>query len=178
MSVLSIGIDPSLTACGWSDGEMHTIIATSSQDSLRERCRQIYVRLIRLTEERRLDDQRVIWCIEAPLLISHNDGAMTNLFDRGYLSSNMDDAAEAVDAEVLTVPIATLRKFLGKGMIPKAEVPLRVYKRWGVEFQGDRGVDKCFAFLLHKYGLAVDAGEIEHVPQAKRGAKRAKASAA
>lgn len=101
-----------------------------------------------------------------------------HLYEVGWIMARLYSMADEQGIPVIEVPNSTLKKWaFGKGNLDKAHVALAVYKRWGVEFTNDRGVDQAHAFMLHKYGCAVAAGEITHEPSAKRGSgKGAKAA--
>jgi len=107
--------------------------------------------------------------VEAPML-SSTAGA-GHLYELGWLMAMLYfRLSRAGVAPIVEVETAKLRKMIGlAGNAPKTLIPLTVYKRFGVEFDRDPGADKAFAYLLHRYGLAVAAGEIGHVAAPPRG---------
>lgn len=75
-----------------------------------------------------------------------------------------------VPVEFVYVAPSKLRKALvGNGAMPKDQMKLEVFKRYGMEFENDKGSDRLFAWLCYKYGRGMSAGTIEHVPSARRG---------
>ena len=165
--MISIGIDPSLTNCGISDGVTHKIIQTSPNDSvnpvqdLSDRCSKIASSVARFIGER---ENVGIVVIEAPMV---GPGA-NHLYEVGWLMSSI--YSYLPKNGVIEIAPSSLKKFAtGKGNTPKGEMPLRIFKKWGVEFDKDLGQDKLFAYCLHRYGLAILSGEIVHVPSARRG---------
>ena len=170
-----IGIDPSISATGVSDGENHKTICTEAGRSLLERCQEITQRVSDFTYE--TPTLRETFVVESPLLRSIGHGG-SHLYEIGWLMAHLYALAEKQSIVVLEISNSSLKKWaFGKGNLDKAHVALAVYKRWGVEFANDRGVDQAHAFMLHKYGCAVVAGEIAHQAPAERGSgKRAKAT--
>lgn len=181
MTPLVIGIDPSFTACGLSDGISHATVAAPPAEigeeraaATRRRSNALVAEVIAWTvlraNDAHSDGGQVAVYIEAPMLGAAD---ANHLYELGWLMAKLDVRLRAIGIRrIVEVPAATLRKFIGlKGNAGKIEVPVRVLKRFGVEFDGDRGADKAFAYLLHRYGLAVESGEIEHVPTLARGQK-------
>jgi hypothetical protein len=186
-----IGIDPSFTATGISNGTEHmTFPAPKAAENeeraaaTRRRCAALADALTSWIIVHAPTDVRALHIfIEAPML--HADAG--NPYDMGWLMCMLDARLRAVGVtQIVEVPSATLRKFIGlPGNAAKIEVPVRLLRRFGVEFAGDRGADKAFAYLLHRYGSAVVRGEVVHVPTlalargkgaAKKRAARAKAA--
>lgn len=195
MKPLVIGIDPSFTSCGVSDGNRHIRIKTFPRDdqnaieNLRRRSLFIATSIVQFIDGRAAadGDELVHIYIEAPMLSAHGNGA-NHLFEMGWL---MNDLYHIVPTDVVgrvekieQIPTSTLRKWaLGKGNVKKDEMKLKVFRKFGIEFVDDPGADKLFAYLLHRYGAAVAAGEIEAAVPARRGkgahalaAQRARAS--
>lgn len=172
-----IGIDPSFTACGISDGERHEIISTkpgngSHLDELRRRCDEIVNGIVAFIGNRVSPHIYV----EAPMMSVPAHGG-NHLFDLGWL---MNDILHVVPCEVRggatfsLVPILAVKKFAsGKGNTKKDDMKLAVYKKWGVEFAKDPGADKLHAFVLHKIGEAALSGEYEIAPIRRRGKGKA-----
>jgi hypothetical protein len=170
-----IGVDPSFTACGISDGDRHEIIKTvpndaqNAVDNLRRRSIEICNGIIDF-----IGDRCVHLFVEAPMLTAHGNGAH-HLYELGWL---MNDLHHIVPSEadghvlgIVEVPSATLRRWCtGNGNTAKAEMKLKAFKRFGVEFERDPGCDKLFAYLLARYGRALLMGEITHEAPKRRGA--------
>jgi Holliday junction resolvasome RuvABC endonuclease subunit len=170
--VIVIGMDPSLTGFGVSDGLRTEVYRTPANQSLRERCNNLG-RLISLflQDVMRLefDVERLI-VIEAPSFNAKS--ATTNLYDRGYLRSAIDAVADDLKFRVVEIAPTTLKKFVcGKGNASKMEVPVHVLKKWAQLFERDPGANKAEAYALYRYGLAFRAGEVQLVVAKKRGAK-------
>jgi 5-methylcytosine-specific restriction endonuclease McrA len=166
--VTIIGLDPSLTSFGISDGVRHETIKTTPDRSLRERVDEIQFRLYQFVHSVYLP-KRTAFVIEAPMLSPDGAG---HLYEVGQIMRAIDQVAYAMlgDVDVMTVPNGTLLKWAtGKGNTPKAELAKVIFKLWGTDIPEDRGLDKLFAYMLHRYGKAVVAGEHVHVPAQKRG---------
>lgn len=164
-----IGIDPSLTGFGVSDGERHEVFSSSVSDSLRDRTTKLGARVVDFSPA--YDD--ALWVVEAPSF-----GSVGHLYEVGWLMCEIYRAAVLVGAKIIEVSPSTLKKFAtGKGNTKKDEMKLKVFRKWGIEFEKDPGSDKLFAYCLWRYGMAVVAGEIVHTPSAPRGAKRKKVAA-
>ena len=183
-NVMVVGIDPSLTGLGISAGQFLTGLGISKGQvtevfrtsaslnyTLRERCSLLAFRIdLFLTRHLRRDVPRLV-AIEAPAFYASS--GKTNLYDRGYLRCSLDSVFYNHNCLVIDVAPTTLRKFVcGRGNAPKMEVPVKVLKRWGVDFEDDAGANKAEAYALYQYGAAVIKGEIEYVPPLQRGKKR------
>lgn len=147
-----IGIDPSFTGCGISDGTRYAIIKTKPGVIIK-RCREIEIEMQRFIGAEKVD----IIVVEAPAFSPNRAKfGITNLFERGYLYRGIDQLADMLGARVISVEPTVLKKFVcGKGNAGKIEVPLAVYKRWGIEFGHDPGGDMAHAFALVKYGESI-----------------------
>jgi hypothetical protein len=172
-----IGIDPSFTGFAMSDGITHDVLSTPADWTLRARCEKLFVRMCQFTRDRSIETggtRAVWWIVEGPIFAANAQA--TNLHDRGYLSCTIDDAAEAAEvSRIIVVQPSTLKKFTtGKGNGDKVAMALAALKKWKIEFPDDTKGNKVDAYALHRYGLAVASGEIEHVDSAKRGAGRRK----
>lgn len=171
-----LGIDPSLTATGLSDGFRHEIIGTTpivahtpTQGTM-QRCDRIAEFAFAFMGVDSTDGHLVV--IEAPMV----GPSANHLYEVGILMSALYRILLPV-AEIIEVPPSTLKKFAtGKGNTPKDQMALKVYKRWGIEFVNDRGADKLHAFCLYKYGVAVQSGEIAHTVSERRGCGGRKAA--
>jgi hypothetical protein len=178
-----IGFDPSLTSYGVSDGKRHIRIRTTPEDGdTYARVRMIFAQIMPFLEAHELEpdaeideSDRLVFVVEGPSFGSAAAGA---LWDAGYLMARLDILARQFGAEIYVVPPATLKKYVtGKGNTPKVEMALRVFRKWGIEFPDDPGADKLHAYCLHRYGLALRAGEIEAaVPKARGKGKDSTAS--
>lgn len=171
--MIVIGIDPSYTNCGLSDGVAHSIVQTKPDDAdtvgnVRRRSREIVAGVAKF-----IGGRSCHLFIEAPMVSAR--GAM-HLYELGWLMNDLHTLLPVTRAgqgivAIHQVPIATLRKWVtGKGNAPKDVMKLRVFQRFGIEFEKDPGCDKLFAYVLARYGQAVLAGEIEEVATKRRGA--------
>lgn len=174
MSIVAIGIDPSLTSTGVSDGEQHILVKTSPapgadpMEDLLDRSWAIAEGVVAF-----IGTRTVHLFIEAPMLAAHGGGAHT-LFETGWLMHDLycgvDGMCEGDVVAFTQVPRATLCKWaVGKGNIAKADMKLAVFKKFGVEFDNDPGSDKLFAYILARYGQAVLAGDIAPHQSKRRG---------
>lgn len=186
-----IGIDPSLTGCGISDGERHIVISTKSELALAERSSQIMREIREFVESApmrfRGDDSAIV---NGEAVREHMPGPLrfyveamapgvmagkSNPFDRGWLECDLHRLAHFMGAKVTMVSPGTwLKHAAGRGNFPKEKLSLFCFKKYGIEIDDDRGDNKLEAFCIQRYGAAVVAGEIEHVEIAKRGAGRRK----
>jgi crossover junction endodeoxyribonuclease RuvC len=165
-----IGLDPSLSSFGVSDGSRHEAIRTPP-GAILERTDEIRRQLEAFVDAFQFSGSRELFVIEGPSYGSQATGGF--LWDAGYLMCRVELWARSRRADLVVVPPATLRKFVtGKGNTPKAEMPLRVFKKWGLEFDADPGCDKLMAYCLHRFGLAMLAGELVHEPPKPRGQGR------
>lgn len=177
-----VGIDPSFTACGLSDGTRHEIISTKPMENedalfaLRRRSKEIVDGILRFVGEGSYGVSPQFF-VEAPMLRAAGHGG-SHLYDLGWL---MNDLVRGIEYEYGSVPVLvptlTVKKFAsGKGNTKKDEMKLAVFKRWAVEFDRDPGCDRLHAFVLHKYGTAVIAGDVEPVTIRRRGKGQGKAA--
>jgi Holliday junction resolvasome RuvABC endonuclease subunit len=175
--VCVIGVDPSLTATGISDGVRHETIRTESCDTLQKRCSDLCASIMGFVFSVEREDREELLVIEAPMLRAIGHGG-SHLYEVGWIMAHLYLFADESEIRIIEISNASLKKWaFGKGNLDKAHVALACYKKWNVEFTGDRGVDQAHAYMLHKYGCAVVAGEIEHHAAAERGSgKRAKAT--
>lgn len=181
-----IGIDPSFRGCGVSDGKTHFVIATEKGgeeethgDDLKRRCREITQKLLHwVATEYNIateyhDAAHVVFYVEGPSFNSEKQGS--GLYGVGWQMASLHALADELGSRLVEVPPATLKKWAtGKGNTPKDAMKLAVYKRFGVEFENDLKCDKLFAFLLAKFGEAVESGVTTFAPSPKRGDKRRK----
>lgn len=181
--MIVIGIDPSLTNCGVSDGEHHEVIQTKPGPEdigmiadISRRCGEIVNGIAHFMNTHYAPGD-FAFCVEAPMLTALQGGA-DFLFEAGWLYNDLFAFLRQHNSSIYLVPTSTLRKWAtGKGNAPKDEMKLRAFKKFGVEMERDPGCDKLFAFLLSKFGQAIEAGEVEFVNPKRRGAgKRAKAA--
>ncbi len=165
--IVPIGLDPSFSNFGISDGIRSERISTSAKDSARDRATEIVHSVSVFIHEHQAKYETVILVIEGPIFFGSDASAV---WDAGYLMARLDQLAMINRVDVLVVNPTQLKKFVcGKGNAPKTEVALDILQRWNVRFTDDRGADKAHAFALHKYGLAYLDGSLEHVPAKKRG---------
>jgi hypothetical protein len=183
-----IGIDPSLTSTGVSDGVESIVLETSPKDEhsppvdiLRRVNLQIdHIRRFVYRSCNMIDLQRPTFYIEDVLKSmsmrvpvdangrAHAQVGVGHLFEMGFWFARFYE--EFDNAQIHLVSPSQLKGFVAsKGNYPKAKMPLAVYKRWGVEFDGDPGLDKLHAFCLVKLGEAVRDGQFEYVEPHRRG---------
>ena len=173
--MIAIGIDPSYTNCGVSDGLEHIVVQSKPEGddavgNIKRRSREIMTGIARFIGARSCHI-----FVEGPMVSAR--GAM-HLYELGWLMNDLHTLLPVTRAgqgivAIHQVPIATLRKWVtGKGNAPKDVMKLRVFQRWGIEFEKDPGCDKLFAYVLARYGQAVLAGEIQEVATNRRGAGR------
>lgn len=172
-----VGIDPSFTGCGVSDGTRHIIISTKPGPEDEHPVFHIRRRIREICEGVRdfIGDGADAIFIEAPMLATPAHGG-SHLYDLGFLMNDLLRLCECY-AEVTLVPILAVKKFAsGKGNTKKDEMKLAVYKRWAVEFEKDPGADKLHAFVLCKLGESVLRGEAAVAPIKRRGKGQRKAA--
>lgn len=179
-----IGIDPSLTSTGISCGEVTSRILSKPTEGgdallgLAERVDQIMADIdtwlldncpIRTTYD---------FFIEGPSY-GVTRGGGSHLLEMGFFYAKFIDRIAVLPNGFISVQPATLKKFIGgKGNLPKDEVPLRVFKKWKVEFENDAGKDMAHAFALYKLGMEVRSGNISLEPVQRRGSRRKAVTAA
>jgi Holliday junction resolvasome RuvABC endonuclease subunit len=158
-----VGLDASWTSFGISDGSVTKIIKVPIMSTREARASMIMGYVLEFARGADL------WVLEGPAF-----GAQAgSLWDMGYLAGRVEQLAQSTGHKLLIVNPLTLKKFItGKGNAPKITIPLAVYKKWGVEFDKDIGADKAHAYALHRYGLAVQSGEITHEDMGLHGSTR------
>ena len=162
-----LGLDPSMSSFGVSDGQRSIRIETPAGVPAAERAAIIIRELIGFVHNGTTSISNRVFFIEGPSFGNAMAGA---LWDAGYLMARIDLFARHCGALLYVVPPATLKKWAtGKGNTPKGDMALRLYKKWGVEFEDDPGRDKLFAYALYRYGVAVVSGEVEHAVPKLRG---------
>lgn len=160
--MIAIGFDPSLTSFGISDCTSHGAIRTTPDRDTLARVDDIMIEVAFFVAAR-----EAVWVYEGPSIGSAMAGA---LWDAGYLRARIDLLAREHGAVIYTVPPSTLKKFVtGKGNTPKADMALKVWKKWAIDFADDKGGDKLHAYCLARYGQALLAGEIVHEAPKPRG---------
>lgn len=166
-----IGIDPSLTSTGISDGKRSICIASVPvvcSDMIEGTRRRIRMQMHSIREFIFGDVPEAIY-LEGPML-NAGKANVGHLFEMGMWFDIFYNDFYGLCAISIVQP-TTLKKFMtGKGNSAKQSIPLFIYKKWGVEFTDDPGLDKAHAYGLHRYGLAVANGELEHIPVSRRGA--------
>lgn len=185
--MIVIGIDPSISCTGVSDGAHHAVVKTSpgpedvdAMDDLSRRSGEIIDGLAAFIDTHHRGED-VALSIEAPMLTALGGGS-NHLFEMGFLFHDLlfllPSEVHAHIFRTFRVPTSTVRKWaVGKGNIAKDDMKLKVFQKFGVEFDADPGADKLFAFLLAKFGAGVIAGEVEFTGGKRRGSgARAKAA--
>lgn len=178
-----LGIDPSLRGCGVSSAKEQIVIKTEPNDgtqaqNLLRRCQEIIARLVIFINQNYSPSDEILVVLEAPVLNAM--GGAHHPFECGWLYNDLYSRLPAMVDQKLTiieVPTSTLRKWaVGKGNMPKDQMKLEVFKRFGVEFELDPGSDKLFAYLLYKYGVGVLEKSVEHTPVPRRGKGKKRAA--
>ena len=179
-----IGIDPSFRGCGISNGERHLVVKTEPLDTdanqaaaIIRRRREILHELALFINAHPEEGDDIALYLEAPAFGQASQAS--HLYELGWLMHGLHCMLEHLTTgeivKVVEVSTTALRKWAtGKGNTPKDGMKLAVFKRFGVEFDQDPGCDKLFAFLLCRYGQAVEAGEIDFTVSKLRGQKRRK----
>jgi Holliday junction resolvasome RuvABC endonuclease subunit len=187
-----VGIDPSLTRtglCAFNTRsqllEVAVIESRPVDNATTSAVQQTYDRCLEIMGNidnwllRFPTDLAYEFLIEGPALAPHE---AHHLFEMGiwyatffYRFANevntITNFAHGVNT-ITIIPPSTLKKFLGKGNMSKNDVPMVVYKRWGVEFERDPGRDKAHAFALWKLGNELHDGNYAIEATKRRGAGR------
>ena len=151
-----IGVDPSFSGFGVSDGELTTSFAARGV-TLREKCGSLYASLATFLDL--VLGEPMLWLIEKPFIVAgkQNDRNPRHPFNMGYLMSHLDDLAESLDVEVLEIDHGKLKIFTtGTGAASKIDMATFAFEKWGKRFRND---NECDAFALYQYGCALQRGE-------------------
>jgi hypothetical protein len=181
------GLDPSFTKSGISNGKITELMITKPSndasalgDTIR-RAREIAVgtRLFMLRSK-----AKKLYC-EAPMV-----GPNANhLYEVGILMCIL--AGEIGLENIVLVTPSTLKKFMtGHGDAPSKHTQCQAPRKngslrplcvacgtkalHGIEFEGDKGLDKLHGWGLAEFGRLVEAGKLEHTQPARRGKGKAK----
>jgi hypothetical protein len=185
MSVVVIGIDPSLTKSGITDGTRHSLIVTYAGEPLFDRCSRIIHAIAEFVNVAAFSaiprTTKIVLAVEAPMLTSvpAKDGQRAglgagHLYEMGHIFRSLQLYARDLrlggwDVVYLEVPRPKVCAYVGKGNMAKTAMPLAIWRRWAVDFDHDPGADKAFAYAVYRYALAVIAGEVTFTPSAPRG---------
>jgi hypothetical protein len=175
-SELIIGIDPSMTSTGISDGVRHKLIKSvpgpADADSLRDN----YNRLTFIMHEIRKfvlevgGDERIVSIFIEEHMRSAHTANVAHLFEMGMYFTRLLQLTQSNLWTLTTVSIPVLKKYVsGKGNTPKAAMQLAAFKKWKVEFEDDRGLDKLHAYALYQLGWHVRFAGFELTATARRG---------
>jgi hypothetical protein len=182
-----IGIDPSLSSTGVSDGTRHISIKTkpdnadSQEVDLIRRCVYITHKIADfLNDGRHRPEDPITVVIEAPSL--NGKQGSSHLYEVGFLMSSLHRMFDGPNHTIIQVAPTSLRlAYADNGAAGKKHkdppdkpnhepcmdcVTKNVY---GMEFESDAGRDKRDAYALYKYGEAVVNRTIEHKPSKRRG---------
>ena len=110
--------------------------------------------------------------IEAPKLNSEH---ANHLYEVGWFMAKVYDWADSrqTPTQVREVSNGDVIKFmLGKGVGTKTQLAIKAYKLWRIEFDKDPKHDKLFSYLIYQYGSAIERGDNEYRPPARRGEGR------
>lgn len=176
------GADPSLRGFGVSSSKEQIVIKTEPSDletpsgNLLRRSQEIIAKLVIFINRNYSNDDEILMVIEAPVLNAM--GGAHHPYECGWLYCELYTRLPSMldqKLHIIEVPTSTLRKWaVGRGNMPKDQMKLEVYKKFGKEFELDPGADKLFAWLLYKYGVAVLEKSIQHTPIARRGLGKGK----
>ena len=140
-----IGLDPSLTGTGIvclnEDGEIlgQELIKTTVKDLIEDRLKYINMTFQTLVKQYLRDDLGIVY-IEGLALNAKGDSIM-QLAGLHYLL-RIYLLEESLVHKYDIIPPNTLKKFItGKGNAKKELMLLKVYKRWGVEFNDNNMAD-------------------------------------
>jgi hypothetical protein len=183
-----IGIDPSLTSTGISNGIDSAVIETQPGNDLsppRDILRRVNEQMATISSfwSATLNgaEEFVTFYIEDVLKSmsmrvpvdangrAHAQVGVGHLFEMGIWFARFYETFDNISDIRLVSPSQLKSYVASKGNYPKAKMPLAVYKRWNVEFEQDPGLDKLHAFCLVRLGTAVELGEFEYVEPHRRG---------
>lgn len=141
-----LGLDPSLTSLGWALYDDHELIYQSG--SIRsllkdaERLANIRARLQKIIETTKPG---------RAVIEGYAYGAINRAHDQGEVGGLVRLLCYDLHIPYEIVPPSTLKKWTtGKGNAKKDYMLLRVYKRWGVEFET---IDEADAYALARWGF-------------------------
>lgn len=175
-----IGIDPSLTCTGISNGEITATIRSIPIDDP-DAYGAMNIRIANIVHD--------IWAFTIAAM-GRREGLTTpepavlyvesiapgpnmgHLFEMGWYFATLYRQFACGPFSIHIVNPTTLKKYILKGNLKKSDVPLACYKRWGIEFDGDGGKDKAHAYALHRLGVEHQNGEYELVAPKRRGARK------
>lgn len=170
-----LGIDPSIRSTGVSNGKEHIIIKTEPSDletlygNLLRRTQEIVAKLVIYINKHYSPDDEILVVLEGAALSPGSN----HLFEMGWLYDELHTRLPAMldqKLHIIQVPPSSMKRWIsGKGNTPKEELPAIVKEKYGVEFELDKGHDKCDAFILYKMGVAILDGTYTHVPPPRRG---------
>jgi hypothetical protein len=184
-----VGLDPSFTSCGISDGSRHEIIHTDpvpgvpEEEGLLIRCWQISIAIEEFIKP--FKGQNVVFYCEAPMLRVEAHGG-SHLYQVGWFMHMLASLSQrrTYSGEITRICYVTngtlLKTVLGRGNLAKSDWAKEAYKQHGFDNANDRGSDKLVAFLLWRYGTGCANGEYRHTDSERvrrGGAKRLRATA-
>lgn len=179
-----IGIDPSLTSCGLSNGKQHELVKTVpvEETTWQNNLRRVD-EIIQCIEQFIGGKQSVDIWLEGPML---NGKHSSHLYDIGWLYSEIYRRFYVTGRAVIhEVQPTVLKKFItGNGQSKKDHKPdekrpcvvCAARDVWGITFDKDPGKDKLHAYFLVKYGRAAQCGDITHAVAKRRSSKKRKKS--
>lgn len=170
-----LGLDPSIRSTGVSNGKEHILIKTKPSDletlygNLLRRCQEIVAKLVIFIKKNYSPEDEILLVVEGAAL---SPGA-NHLFEMGWLYDEIHTRLPAMldqKLHIIQVPPTVMKKWIsGKGNTPKENLPAIVKEKYGVEFELDKGGDKCDAFILYKMGVALLEGAYQYTPSPRRG---------
>ena len=176
-----IGIDPSLTSTGVSDGTRHILLTTKPSDTmspLQDTVRRVNMQIRELKEWLPSASRVHMFYVEDVLKTmvmrgsTDADGNVKATVGAGHLFEMgvwFTIFHQTFPNYRLVTP-SQLKSFVtGKGNFSKAKMPLAVFKRWNIEFDADPGLDKLHAYCLYRLGMEVENGAYELTESKRRG---------
>jgi hypothetical protein len=190
--VIVIGIDPSLSKSGISDGKRTELIATKPSDE--DALGGLFHRVSSIASEYLSFINDIVPAEDTPYKV-YIEGPMLNaaqahhLYEVGFLMCAI--TKRLGEEHLVQVQPTTLKKFLtGDGRSPKNHKDCRKILKsgkigppcvscgakelHGIEFDKDAGKDKLHSWGLWKFGTAVESGKLEFTPPQSRGKGKAK----
>jgi hypothetical protein len=181
-----VGIDPSLTSSGLSDGTRTVLLTTQPKDELAapldilRRVDEQMVAIEEFLEDGGVWREHVTFYIEdvkKSITTMQTEGntratvGVSHLYEMGYwFAIFYTTFSDPLRFTIHLVNPGQLKAYVGgKANYPKAKMALASWKKWEIEFDGDPGLDKLHAYCLVRYGQEHIAGTIEHEDPSRRG---------
>ena len=176
-----IGIDPSLTSTGVSDGTRHMLLTTVPGEDvppLTDTIRRVELQMHQLKAWLPSESRIHVFYVEDVLKTmvmrgsTDADGNVKATVGAGHLFEMgvwFTIFHQTFSNYRLVTPSQLKSYVAGKGNFPKAKMPLAVFKRWNIEFDSDAGLDKLHGYCLYRLGMEVENGTYELTETKRRG---------